>query len=165
MTDFFSQMRLLDIAAVLAVAFLVIRGFIRGCSGETGRMVGIVAAAAFGYFGFGAVNGAVQASKMFNGNPYAGRLIAFMVLLVVCIAIWLGLSRLLAEGIRLVLPQPFDAIVGGVIGGIQAFILVAILCTMGLLNPRESDRAAFQDQSLTAQKFAPFLKRFTSPEH
>lgn len=163
MPEFLSQMRLMDIAAVIAVAFLVIRGFIRGCSGEAGRLAGVLAAVAFGYFGFGAVSRTVEASKMFGENPYAGRLIAFMVLLIVCIAIWLGVSHLLAEGIRLVLQQPFDAIIGGVIGGIKAFVLIAILCTMGLLNPRESDRTAFQDQSLTAQKLAPFLKRFTSP--
>ena len=164
MATFFSHFSGLDLLAALAVAFLVIRGFICGCSGETGRLAGVLAAAATGYFGFAAVARMVAAARLFDANPYAGRLIAFLLLLVVCIAIWLGVSRLLAEGIRLVLPQPFDAIVGGVIGGIKAFVLVAVLCTMGLLSPRESDRNHFVNHSLTAQKIAPLLTRITTPD-
>ena len=70
----------------------------------------------------------------------------------------------LSQGIRLVLAQPFDAIMGGVIGGIKAFVLVSVLCAFGLLNPREEGRTRFQEDSVTAQKLAPLLKRITSPE-
>ncbi len=154
----------LDYVALGAVAFLVIRGFLRGCSDELGRLVGVVAAAAVGYFGFAPVARVVQAAKMFEANPYAGRLIVFILLAVVCIALWLGVRRLLADAIRLAISQPFDAILGGVIGGVKAFILVAALCALGLLNPIERDRSQFKKNSVTAQKIAPLLKRITSPD-
>ena len=153
----------MDWLAFGAVAFLVLRGFYRGCSDEIGHLVGAVTAAAAGYFGFAPVARVVLAAKLFDANPYAGRLIVFILLSVVCLALWLGLRRLLADAIRLAIAQPFDALLGGVIGGIKAFLLVAILCTLGLLNPCASDRTQFQQHSLTAQKLAPLLKRMTSP--
>ena len=164
MLTFFKAFEPLDYLAFGAVAVLVIRGFLSGGSGEIGRLVGVVTAAAVGYFGVAPVARLVMSSNLLHANPYAGRLIAFILLAVVCIALWLGLRRLLADAIRLAIDQPFDAILGGVIGGIKAFVLVAALCTLGLLSPREQDRTAFQQHSVTAQKLAPLLNRITSPE-
>lgn len=152
-----------DALAFAAVAFLVIRGFVRGCSGELGRLVAVCTAAAVGFFGFAPVSRVILTSKLLNANPYAGRLVAFILLFVVCVALWLGLSRLLSEIIRLVVAQPFDAILGGIIGGVKAFVLVAVLCTFGLLNPNASERARFESQSFAAQLLSPYLKRLTSP--
>jgi hypothetical protein len=59
--------------------------------------------------------------------------------------------------------QPFDALLGGIIGGTKAFVAIAVLCTLGLLNPREADRARLKDQSVTVKKFAPLLQRITTP--
>jgi len=154
----------IDALALGAVLALVVIGFVRGCSGELGRLAALGAAAAAGYFSFAPVSRAVLAARLFNANPAAGRLVAFILLFVVCIALWLGLRRLLAEGIRLVLIQPFDAILGGVIGGVKAFILVSVLCAFGLLNPNESARANFRKDSLTVKYLAPLLKRITSPD-
>jgi len=55
MMTFFKEAGALDYLAFGGIAFLVIRGFMRGCSGELGRLVGTVAAAGIGYFGFGAI--------------------------------------------------------------------------------------------------------------
>ncbi len=161
---FFKDFGTVDYLAFGAVAFLVLRGLIRGGSGEIGRLVGAVAAAAAGYFGFAPVARLVLTSSMFHDNPYAGRLVAFILLGVACLALWLVLRRLLADVIRLALAQPFDAILGGMFGGIKAFILVAVLCTFGLLNPVENGRVRFKQDSVTVQKFAPLLKRITSPD-
>jgi uncharacterized membrane protein required for colicin V production len=106
----------------------------------------------------------VLGAKLFNANPYAGKLVVFLVLFVVCVALWLLLSRMLSEMIRLVVAQPFDAILGGIIGAVKAFVLVAALCTFGLLNPNAAERASFKDQSVAAQHLSPLLKRFTSPD-
>lgn len=161
---FFKEVGALDYLAFGAAAFLVVRGFMRGCSGELGRLVATLAAAAFGYFGFRGVARLVLTAKLFGDNPYAGRLVAFILMAVLCIAVWLFLRHVLADGLRLVIAQPFDAMLGGMIGGIKAFVGVAVLCTLGLLGPKESDRARFKEQSLTAQKLAPLLKNLTSPD-
>ena len=164
MVAFFKEMGGWDLLAFGGVALLVIRGFVHGCSGEVGRLAGVVTAAAVGFFGFNSIARLVLSVKLFDANPYAGRLIVFILMMVVCIALWQGISHLLSEGLRLVLPQPFDAILGGVIGGIKAFVIIAALCTLGLLNPREEARTELQEKSVTVQKLAPFLKRVTSPE-
>lgn len=153
----------IDLLALGAVAALVIMGFVRGCSGELGRLVALGAAAAMGFFGFAPVSRVILTARLFNANPYAGRLVAFILLFVVCVALWLALRHLLAEAIRLVLSQPFDSILGGIIGGVKAFILVAVLCTFGLLNPNEAERKRFQHESVTAKQLAPLLERITSP--
>ena len=162
MATLFKDLGLWDFLALGALAFLVIRGFIRGGSGEIGRLVGVLAGAAVGYFGFTPTVRVVLSAQMFNANPYAGRMIVFILLLVVCLAVWFGISRILTDSIRLAIPQPFDTLLGGVIGGVKAFVLVAILCTLGLLNPREKARSRFQEESVTVQKFAPLLEHFTA---
>lgn len=154
-----------DGLALAAVAFLVIRGFISGCSGELGRIVALAAATALGYFGFAPVSRVVLSARLFNANLQAGRLVTFILLFVVCIALWLGLRHLLAESIKLVVAQPFDAILGGLIGGLKAFLLVAVLCTFGLLNPNAKERERFQEHSVAVKTVSPLLKSFTSPDN
>lgn len=164
MVAFLKELNGMDLLALAAVAFLVVRGFILGCSGELGRLAGLVAAVAAGFYGYGPAVRLVLSARLFDANPYAGKLVVFILILVVCIAIWLGVRRLLSQSIRLVLAQPFDAIIGGVIGGFKAFVFVAVLCALGLLNPREEGRSQFEENSVAAQKLAPLLKRITSPE-
>ncbi|MEI7898711.1 MAG: CvpA family protein [bacterium] len=164
MATVFKEFGMVDYLAFGTAAFLVIRGFVRGGSDEIGNLVGVVTAAAVGYFGFTPVARLVLTANVFHANPYAGRLIVFILLSVVCIALWLGLRRILTYTLRLAIAQPFDTLLGGVIGGVKAFILVAVLCTLGLLNPREQARTQFQQHSLTAQKLAPLLKSITSPD-
>jgi len=162
---FLKEIGWLDGLALAAVAFLVLRGFVRGCSGELGRLVALGAATALGFFGFAPVSRLVLSAKLFNANLYAGRLVVFILLFVVCTALWLGLRSLLSEAIRLVVAQPFDSILGGIIGGIKAFIFVAVLCTFGLLNPNAAERKNLQEKSFTAQQFSPLLKKITSPDN
>ncbi len=164
MVTVFKEMGWLDMLAFGGIAVLVIRGFLRGCSGELSGLVGVLAAAATGFFGFDPVVRTVLSAKFFNTNPYAGRMIAFILILVVSLAVWLVLRRLLKDGLETVVPQPFDAVLGGVIGGVKAFVLVAVFCTFGLLNPRAEGRAQLQNDSVTVQKLAPYLKRITAPE-
>jgi uncharacterized membrane protein required for colicin V production len=153
-----------DYLAFAGVAFLVIRGFVRGCSGEMGRLVGTVTAAAVGYFGFRPIANLVLASPVFGANPYAGRLVTFILMAVLCIAIWFGLSYLLTELIRLAVAQPFDGILGGIIGGIKALVVVAAFVALGLLNPKEEERVRLTEQSLTARWLAPLLKNITGSD-
>lgn len=154
----------MDGLALAAVLILVIRGFVSGCSGELGRLLALCAATAAGYFGFAPVSRAVASANIFHANAHAGHLVTFILLFVVCVALWLGLRHLLAESIRLVVAEPFDAILGGLIGGLKAFVLVAVLCMFGLLNPNEKERTWFQERSVAAKTVSPLLKPLTSPD-
>lgn len=166
MMAFFGQMTVWDWLAFSGIAFLVIRGFVRGCSGEISRLVGLLAAVTVGYFGFAPVERAVLAAKLFADNPYAGRLVAVMLILVIGFSVRLLFCHLLRESLKTAIGQPFDAILGGVIGGFKAFVVIAILCALGFLDPREKGAAMLLGDSLTAQKLAPLLQRvapFVSP--
>lgn len=140
-------------------AFLVIRGFLNGCSGEVGRLLGVLAAVAVGYFGFTPVSNLVFAAKLFNANRQAGRLVVFIIMLVACFSVWLFIRRLLADGIRLVLRQPFDAIVGGVFGGIKAFVMISIVCMFEIMQPTKEGQSKPAEKSVTTQKLLPLIKR------
>ena len=162
MITFLKTVGIMDLLMLLAVVFLVVRGFIHGCSGEMGHLIGVAVACAAGFFCFAPVADAVASVKLLAANPSAARLIVFVLVLIICIAIWLGVKHLLSEAIRLVLAQPFNAIVGGIIGGIKACIFIFILCALGLLNPLENGRKRFYENSVTVQKLAPLLKPITS---
>lgn len=159
MMAFFGQMTVLDWLAFGGVAFLVVRGFIRGCSGEISRLIGWLAAVATGCLGFAPVERAVLAAKLFSANPYAGRLVAVMLILVICFSVGLLLRHVLKESLQTAIGQPFDAILGGIIGGFKAFVVIAVLCALGLLDPRENGAAAHLGDSFTAQKLTPLLQR------
>ncbi len=164
MITFFKEAGLWDYLIFAGVAFFVIRGFVRGCSGEMARLVGTVTAAAVGYFGFAPIANLVLANNLFDGNEYAGRLVVFILMAVLCIAIWFGFSYFLSEALSLAIAQPFDALVGGVIGGVKAIVLVAVLVTLGLLNPKAETRDRIKSQSSTTRLLAPVLQHITSPE-
>jgi uncharacterized membrane protein required for colicin V production len=157
------EMAWVDLLALGACTVLMVAGFVRGCSGEIGRLVALGGAVALGGFGFGPLSQMILSAPLFGATPYAARLVAYILLFVVCVALWLLLRRVLSDAISLVLNQPFDAILGGIIGGVKAFILIAVLCAFGFLNPNEAARTRFQHDSLTARHLAPFLERITSP--
>ncbi|MDD4102579.1 MAG: CvpA family protein [Kiritimatiellae bacterium] len=140
-------------------AFMVLRGFRNGCSGEIGRLIGVLAAAAAGFFGFTPVSRAVFSAGILGANQQAGRLIVFIIMLVACFSIWLFVSRLLADGIKLVLRQPFDTVVGGVIGGIKAFVLIAVVSMFEIMQPKKTDSQVTAEKSITTQKMSPLIKR------
>lgn len=164
MTTLLEEIGWMDTLAFGAVALLVIRGFVRGCSGEVGGLLALAAALTVGIFGFTPVSQAVLSARLFHENPAAGRLVVFILLLVVSIAVWLAIGRLIREAIRLVVAQPFDAILGGMIGGFKAFVLVAVACAFGLLNPNEAERARFQERSATARGISPLIRRLVAAD-
>ncbi len=157
------EMGWVDLLATGLLLFLVVRGFVIGCSGEFGRLAAVLTASSLGYFGFVPLSRVVLEAHLFDSNPYAGKLVVFIILFVVCMTVWLLLSRLLSDAIRLVVPQPFDAILGGIVGGAKAFVLVALFCAFGMLNPVESERASLREGSFTVRHLNPILKRITEP--
>jgi hypothetical protein len=86
-----------------------------------------------------------------------------VVLFVIGLALWYGLGRLLTSGLQLVVAQPFDRILGGVIGGMKAIAVVAILCVCGLMSPRASDHHVVVSNSRVGKELAPWITHFSAP--
>ncbi len=159
MITFIKSITVVDWLTFGIAAFMVFRGFRNGCSGEIGHLIGILAAVAVGFLGFTPVSRAVFSAGILNSNQQAGRLIVFIIMLVACFSIWLFVSHLLADGIRLVLQQPFDTVVGGVIGGIKAFVMISVVCMFEIMQPKKTDKDATSEKSIITQKMAPLIKR------
>ncbi|MDD4621706.1 MAG: CvpA family protein [Kiritimatiellae bacterium] len=159
MITFIKSISAVDWLTFGIAAFMVFRGFSNGCSGEIGRLIGVLVAAAAGFFGFTPVSRAVFSAGLLGANQQAGRLIVFIIMLVACFSLWLFVSRLLADGIRLVLKQPFDAVVGGVIGGIKAFVLIAVVCMFEIMQPQPAENKDTAEKSYTTRKMSPLIKR------
>lgn len=150
-----------DLGAAGLMLFLVIQGLYRGCSGQLGRLFAMVSAAAFAYYGFKPVFGMVLEYGLLRENPFAARLIALVLVVVVSLTVWLILHHWLSDTIGMALRQPFDAILGGVIGGTKAFIIIAMFCTFIQLNPVASERNRLWSRSHSIRWLAPLIKHFS----
>jgi uncharacterized membrane protein required for colicin V production len=122
------------ILAYGAAAFLVVRGFLRGFSGEAGGLAGLAAAAAVWAFGMEPAERAVAAAGWFGGSPQACKLAAFVGVLAGCLAVWSLLGHLFKAVLRTTIRQPFDAILGGGVGAAKAWLVIfAVRHTLKLL--------------------------------
>ncbi len=135
MTEIFKNCSLVDLAFFIVAAVLVIRGFIRGFSGEVGSLLGILAAVSVVYLGNGYVSSLIRATGWGRGSALLVDVSVFVTMLVLCIASWLLISLLAKKLLKCIFPQPFDSILGGVVGGAKAVAILALLCTLGWLMP------------------------------
>lgn len=112
------------ILAYGVVTFLVIRGFWRGFSGEIGGLAGLLGAAVVWCIGLGYAERAVEAAGWFSGTPFAGKLAAFGLVLTACVAVWLLVGHLLKTALKMTIGQPFDALLGGMVGAAKAALVI-----------------------------------------
>lgn len=114
---------ILLLLAALVVLFFTIRGAFRGLSGELAPLGGIAVAAAVLWF----------------GHPYIGRLAGEAApnapaLATVLAAAALGLilyflaSRLIRRVFDVIIPQPFNALLGIAVGLLKSALLLSIVC-------------------------------------
>ena len=165
MPEWLQNCSILDYAIIAFALFLVIRGFIRGCSGEIGHLLGVVAAAAALFLGRAPVSSMVSSCSAVNGNAFACSLLTAAVLLVICIAVWLLVGRLLSKVISLVVPQPLNAILGWIIGLLKVFLLVCMLCHFGIIGTAKGSEEGSQLQkwSYLIDKMTPWIKPLSAP--
>ena len=118
---------ILSLLALGLIVMLVVRGAWRGASGELGSVVGIAVAVGIGY-----ACGAPLRELLANFQGITPETLRFQVLLFVAVTgltlvTWLLLSRGLKALLRTTFRQPWDAILGGVLGGAKAVLLIALL--------------------------------------
>jgi len=153
----------IDWVALVVALILVVRGFVRGCSVELAQLISLAVAIATAYFCFAPLLRMIHATGFFVAHAYAAHVVTFVVMFVIGLGLWYGLGRLLTSGLQLVVAQPFDRILGGVIGGMKAIAVVAILCVCGLMSPRASDHHVVVSNSRVGKELAPWIAHFTAP--
>ena len=111
-------------AAVLTIGALV--GLFRGLSGELARIAALVASGAVGWSTAGPWR---RMCGAWFGNSTVGISVATLVgvLAVSFLAGWL-VRKLVDKGLRVLIPQPANAILGLVAGLSSLFLLVAAIC-------------------------------------
>lgn len=149
---------------IFAVAFfLVVRGFLRGCSGELGFLIGIAAAAAVLIFEGGPVENIIRSLPIVRESAFACQVLTLTVMLVVCVSVWLLVGHLFSRLIKLAVSQPLDAILGGVLGTVKVLLLICILCVIGLISSRGEGKGTagfLQKWSSVVQRVTPWIKPF-----
>ncbi|MBP5320685.1 MAG: CvpA family protein [Kiritimatiellae bacterium] len=165
MPEWLQNCSILDYLIIAVALFLVIRGFFRGCSGEIGQLLGIVAATFAVFLCRAPVSSAVSACPSLNNNPFACSLLSALAILVVGIVAWLLVGRVCAKLISLAVPQPLNAILGGIIGLLKVFLLVCMLCHLGIIGSTEKsgEETPLQRWSVLVDKVTPWIKPLSTP--
>lgn len=135
MSDFLKNYSIGDILFFIITAVLVVRGFIRGFSGEFGGFLGLASAVAVVFFGSSPISMLVRGTGWGKDSPLLADITVFAVVLVLAIAAWLQVAYIAKRILKSVFGQPFDAILGGVIGGAKAVAVLALCCSLGWLSP------------------------------
>ena len=151
----------IDGLVLLVILFLLIRGFIRGASGELSSLISFCAMMLFFIFGFPPLLGKLQTLAFIADYPQASRFIAFILIAVATVALWLLSRKLLAHSITLILPKLFDHVLGGIFGGISAVILVILLCACGFLSSTENAQQQMAKRSVVVEKLSPLIAKLT----
>ncbi len=133
---------------VLAVsAFFTVTGLFKGFSGQLGSMAGMAAALVAGYFLFSPVKGFVVGGNWISGaaaqNAAAG-ILSFVIMLVT-----FGLvRRIVARFVSLLVPQPLNAVAGGMIGVVKSIVIAGLLAAVGLVETGRFSAGFFADRSV-----------------
>jgi len=154
----------IDGLVLLVILFLLIRGFIRGASGELSDLISAVAMAALFLFGFPPLLAKLKTLAFLAAYPQASLFIAIILIAVAVIALRLLLRNVLARSISLILPKLFDRILGGIFGGISAVIFVIILCAFGFLSATENAQQQAATRSVVIEKLTPLISKLTNAD-
>lgn len=114
---------ILLLVAALVILFFVIRGAFRGFSGELAPLLGIAAAVGVLWIGHGTISGI--AGRVFTDSPTLAAVIASAA---VGIILYFLTAKLFRRVFGLILPQPFNALLGMTVGLLKSLILISVIC-------------------------------------
>jgi len=158
MDEFLHSLQGLDYLILGGILVLIVLGFKHGCSGEIGRLLGLAASALTAYFGSAPLSAWTQENQLLGASQFANQLAAFVLITVVCISVGILTSHILRKVIRFVVPQPFDAILGGVIGGAKALVILSILCSLGWITPHQPVTGTIANTSSVLETISQWVK-------
>ena len=111
----------------LLLAFLVVRGFWRGFSGEISGLVALSLAVAMGLLLQGTVERLVAGTGWFGASQTGQQMAAFVALLAGGLAFWVIAGHWLRKILRTSLSRPLDAVLGGLTGAAKALLVILVV--------------------------------------
>lgn len=133
-------------------------GLFRGFSGELGSLAGFAAAAAAGFFLFGAAQTCAVAAGFTDFAQPAAYAIDFVFALLA-----FGIVRAVtAKGVSVLVPQPTNAILGALGGLAKSALVLAVLTGIGFLPPGRYATGFFASRSVIVGTVAAWADAWTA---
>lgn len=155
------ELGLIDLALLGGIALIMGIGFFRGLSGELASFAGFVAAVASGCCLYGFAHVAARAIGFNKGD--AAELMATGVTDFLLALIAFGLARWLVEKfVSFLVPQPTNALLGGVSAAFKCLVGIALLAGVGFLRPGTYAQGYMASRSMLIGTFAKWADSYCS---
>jgi len=146
-----------DVLAVAVALFFLLRGLLRGASGEIARILGFIGGASAGYSLYPAIRTALTSAPG-QASPAALSLTALALAVVTGLIAGLTVRFVCIRLLQIVILQPADAVLGAAAGAVYAAVLLAIVFSLGMLVPHPPVRRVFAEQSAVGRLVCPWLR-------
>ena len=113
----------------IAFCFFLLRGIIRGFSGEVAPLLGLVAAVCVIAFGYKPIYHGAMTVLSESAGASASYYCA-LAIVVVGMVVYLAIAFLARGFFALILPQPFNAILGGLVGAAKGIFLISAVASI-----------------------------------
>ena len=140
-------------------AFFVVVGLFRGLSGQMGSLVGIAVALIAGYFLFSPFRAMVAAGEWVTGEAAQNGVAAGLDFIAVLIVFGL-VRRVVAKFVSFLVPQPMNALVGGLVGLLKGAVAVSILTGLGLVQSGRCSEGFFAAHSAFVRMLGSFADAY-----
>ncbi len=122
-------MDVLTLAISIGVLLFIVRGAWRGLTGELAPLVGIIAFCGILFFAYDPLRQVIVSS--FPGNTErASTFYSVLSLVLLASLIFLILTAMIRRVGIWIIPQPFNAILGGIFGALKAVLLISLFASV-----------------------------------
>ena len=146
-----------DVLAALIAILFIVRGLTCGATVEIARLLGFFGGVYAGALLFPHIYAAMSAVRG-GVSVTAIALSAFMVTLIIGIAVGFLTRYAGVRILQIVIFQPADAILGMAAGIVYASVIMAVICAFGMLVPFHPVQQIFTEQSMVGRVICPWLR-------
>lgn len=141
------ELTVIDCIIFAVAAFFTVIGLFKGFSGQLGSIVGIAAALVAGYFLFSPIKDFVSGGNWVSGDTVQ-KSVAGVADFAVMLVVFGVVRRIVARFVSFLVPQPMNAIAGGVIGLLKSTVIVGLLVGVGLIQTGRFSEGFFASRSI-----------------
>ena len=139
-------MTVLDWVLFSVASFFTVMGLFQGFSGQIGSLAGLTSALAAGYFLFAPLRNVVVSGNWVTGDVAQNGLAAALDFVAVLVVFGV-VRRVVAKFVSFLVPQPINAIAGGLVGLFKGAVAVAALVGVGLVQTGRFSEGYFASHS------------------
>lgn len=145
----------IDYALTCLAVGLVAWGLIRGLAGELASFAWITGLSVSGYFGYSWCGNLI--SRFVRKEGVSADAMAIFLTILLALAAALLIRALVKKCVSFVVPQPWNAVFGGLCGAGKTILIIAILAGVGFTRPGEFSNGYMAQHSKIVAAFASFM--------